>query len=421
MQDPLNGVSDRQAVRNKCLHAIDIFAFLPVPKTEEVSTKRSVIGSLSLIVIFLGYLIFSLISFFTNNAPRINQYSVPLDYNLVINNPDLAIGFLSGKELNDFRYNNDTSYFEIVGKRKIKYYDVDTQGFTEASRDLYLQLEDPDWISQNFTILTPYYEKGDDLQMQGLLYTSQIHQFPSFTLYTCRNTTQKVCASQDAINQLFAGGRLFTYFKKKPSVNYASGKSVDTSDNQFYQFYFFIVPGLYNRAEIVYQYGEVDRYPDYATRFTHEKSNTLEIVNQYNYVSDVAPNDQVTDPSTSGKMPSQYAFQVWTRLAEDVVQNEVVYDTIMDKVSSWGAFWGVLFSAFAIYFLRYNKERFYKKNPDWDQFDRKIDKFDIVSENGMEENDQQLSHNQVQIQNSNHDRSGTNNSQQQNNRQSYEA
>lgn len=57
---------------NKFLHAIDIFAFLPVPKTEEVSTKRSVIGSISLIVIFLGYLIFSLVQFFTNNPPRIN-------------------------------------------------------------------------------------------------------------------------------------------------------------------------------------------------------------------------------------------------------------------------------------------------------------------------------------------------------------
>lgn len=57
----------------------------------------------------------------------------------------MAIGFLSGKELNDATYNFDTSYLEIIGKRKIKYYDVDTQGFTEASRDIYLVPSNPDW------------------------------------------------------------------------------------------------------------------------------------------------------------------------------------------------------------------------------------------------------------------------------------
>lgn len=34
---------------------------------------------------------------------------------------------------------------QIVGKRKIKYYDIDTQGFTEATRDLYLLDSSPDW------------------------------------------------------------------------------------------------------------------------------------------------------------------------------------------------------------------------------------------------------------------------------------
>lgn len=94
-------------MKNKFLEAIDIFAFLPVPKTEEVSTKRSVIGSLSLIVIFLSYFIYSLIMFLTNNTPRINQYSVPLDYNNIITAPDMAIGFLAGKEFNDSSSNRN--------------------------------------------------------------------------------------------------------------------------------------------------------------------------------------------------------------------------------------------------------------------------------------------------------------------------
>lgn len=31
-------------------------------------------------------------------------------------------------------------------------------------------------------------------------------------------------------------------------------------------------------------------------------------------------------------------------------------------ISLWGAFWGVLFSAFAAYFLVYNRETFYQNN-----------------------------------------------------------
>ena len=131
MEQPLNNEEkhqkhEKKTVKNNFLHAIDIFAFLPVPKTEEVSTKRSVIGSVSLIVIFLSYLIVSLVYFFTNNPPRINQYSTPLDYSTIVNTPNMAIGFLSGKEFDDTSYNRNPAYFDIVGKRKIKYYDIDT-------------------------------------------------------------------------------------------------------------------------------------------------------------------------------------------------------------------------------------------------------------------------------------------------------
>lgn len=44
---------------------------------------------------------------------------------------------------------------------------------------------------------------------------------------------------------------------------------------------------------------------------------------------------------------------------------DIVYVTIVDMISKWGAFWGVLFAGFAFYFLRFNAKRFYKKNPDW--------------------------------------------------------
>jgi hypothetical protein len=38
----------------------------------------------------------------------------------------------------------------------------------------------------------------------------------------------------------------------------------------------------------------------------------------------------------------------------------------------WGASWGVLFAAFAIFFLSYNRKKFYRKNPDWDRFKKAL-------------------------------------------------
>ena len=56
------------------------------------------------------------------------------------------------------------------------------------------------------------------------------------------------------------------------------------------------------------------------------------------------------------------------QLAPFKLNNRVSRSTIIDHLSLWGAFWGVLFSIFAIFFLSYNKKKFYRKNPDWDRF-----------------------------------------------------
>ena len=55
--------------------ALDIFTFVPIPQSYPVSTKRSKIGSLILIALFLVYVIYDLVTFITNNPPRINSYN----------------------------------------------------------------------------------------------------------------------------------------------------------------------------------------------------------------------------------------------------------------------------------------------------------------------------------------------------------
>lgn len=59
------------------------------------------------------------------------------------------------------------------------------------------------------------------------------------------------------------------------------------------------------------------------------------------------------------------------QLSPQMMNVRVSYVTLLDHVSKWGAFFNVLFAVFALFFLAYNKNKFYKKNPDWDRFKKR--------------------------------------------------
>ena len=54
------------------LKKVDIFAFLPVPIDDAVSTRRSLIGTAIFFLLFLGYVIFDFVFFLLHN-PGISQ------------------------------------------------------------------------------------------------------------------------------------------------------------------------------------------------------------------------------------------------------------------------------------------------------------------------------------------------------------
>lgn len=60
------------------------------------------------------------------------------------------------------------------------------------------------------------------------------------------------------------------------------------------------------------------------------------------------------------------------QLSPNILNNRISCSTLLDHVSLWGAFWGVLFAAFALFFLSYNRRKFYEKNPKWNQFKKVV-------------------------------------------------
>lgn len=73
--------SNEPPLKYKILTGIDLFKFEPVPKTSIVSSKRSLYGSILLILLFSTYMILTFVrklfwdlEFITNNTPMVNQY-----------------------------------------------------------------------------------------------------------------------------------------------------------------------------------------------------------------------------------------------------------------------------------------------------------------------------------------------------------
>ncbi|EGR29651.1 hypothetical protein IMG5_151530 [Ichthyophthirius multifiliis] len=266
---------------------------------------------------------------------------------------------------------------------KIKFFNEETKQFETIKKDIPLKRCSPDWIQQGIEILCPDITKDNPIIMQGILYSSDIYQYPGITLFTCYGLQD--CKSSEQIAKIFAGGRFFFYMQKPNSVNYATGEQIKNNKSQFYIYQYFIIQGFYNRNEIVMQYQQNIKKPDFATQFKENITNDQQLVNQFSYMSNVVPN---------GKESVSYAFQVWIRLSDNILVNQITYKTSFDIISGIGALFSVLFTAFSIYFLNYNRNKFYMKNPDWDQFDRKIDKFDI--DNSVQYNQPFIEKNNIQ-------------------------
>lgn len=341
------------------LSVFDIFSFLPVPTARQISTKASIVGSISLILIFLSYVLTTFILFLTHNTPRTNQYFVPIQDFEIAKSPKFAIAFVTGQNLNESFY--DEKYFNFTLEQVSIYKDVNREREYLPIQMKNCEKNNSEWMgSPNFTnIFCPH--DFFSLEMQGLLYSSEVHRYPRIVISICDNKTRdNNCEKIDKIERYLQTGRIFLFFEKPMSKNFATGH---TSEGGFKNFFYFLIPGFYNRVEISVRKNNFVIKPDYLTSFNEEKYTTYENTEEKYYNSKTAN--------------SSLIFLIWFRLDQNVQYTEVVYLTVIDQISLWGALWGVLFAVFALYFLKRNKNEFYKKKPEWNEFDQEIDKIKL--------------------------------------------
>ena len=120
-------------------------------------------------------------------------------------------------------------------------------------------------------------------------------------------------------------------------------------DDKFSIYNFYVVPNFYKRINILFSVVKTEILPDYFFRFKTQKNIRIE-------VESVSEELSVVNSMNASKTDA-IAFNM--QLAPLIVNNRVSYTTLLDHVSLWGAFGGVLFSGFALFFLGYNRRKFY--------------------------------------------------------------
>ena len=109
----------------KILQKLDFFSFIPVPKDRPVSTKRSLIGSVIFIVLFIIYIAFDLVQFLRENPPIIENHASVLD-DIAYTLPRVAITFMEGESLNITGSYDDYLSFKLTKEIKDNSFKNDT-------------------------------------------------------------------------------------------------------------------------------------------------------------------------------------------------------------------------------------------------------------------------------------------------------
>ena len=156
------------------------------------------------------------------------------------------------------------------------------------------------------------------------------------------------CAPQQEIDDVVTNGR-FNLLLHQP----ATDSSPETWDAEMY----LVNPAEWDQYEGIYQKHTVITNPNFFSSFSEKRYTYLALVKE-------KFNQRHQRAAPLGK----YVLTLFSRLDGLQVVEQRSVQTLPDLVGQWAAFFSVISGGLAIYFLRYNREKFYAANPQWDNF-----------------------------------------------------
>ena len=197
--------------------------------------------------------------------------------------------------------------------------------------------------------------------------------YPSIKLNFCTGNTTVNCLTGDEKSALTNYGRIFLFIEEKQDPSSVSRDTSTKNGNNYLQYNFFVVEGFYKRITINLQVVKTEVLEDYFHRVTTEHT-------QYIQIDSIS--EQISKVDSLQNNPDAIAFNF--QLSPLILNNRISFKTLLDHVSLWGAFWGVLFAVFALFFLSYNRKKFYAKNPEWERFKQVADMNKTLQEEGKD-------------------------------------
>ena len=96
------------------LQFLDLFTFEPKPKTDNLSTKKSVCASIFFIVIAFTYIVVNFTAFIVFNKPKISEYKDLLPQESIIKLNEFAFNFQIGENLDQSFYDENYWTYDLV-------------------------------------------------------------------------------------------------------------------------------------------------------------------------------------------------------------------------------------------------------------------------------------------------------------------
>jgi len=343
--------------------AFDLFSFVPVPvfSPQVKSSKRSRIASQFVLSLILIYFIFLVFNFLHSNTPKTSQERQLIGEDS-FTMPNIALTVIP-----DIKYGIsmvDQSYYSVEIIQGTLY-----QGLNKTVNESELGTDykcSPKWLPHmNFTSFLCPKQLGN---LKGNLFTSSEFNYIKIDFLLCKNGTVPgvVCQDRGKIEEMLNSARLFLFIKQDESF-------YENHINAFKALFYYPKFDQLQKYEIYLENQIVKTNPDYFYKFKTDHKQALFYNKEKTYVSQL----------TRGK--EHHLLTIWLRLNEEQSHNKLVPDTLMDIIGKWSALSRVLIAIGAIYFLRHNRKKFYRKNPEWQNFGESNERKRTESEYGKPE------------------------------------
>ena len=342
------------AARSK-LKRFDLFAFTPSPRFEHEKqvSLRGLIGSVLVLAAVIGYGVVAAERFF-HAKPSVSQVQQQPD--------DEPIDFVESAIV--FRKNDQnlvpTEFFRNESFFRVRAFVVHVTEQDRALRDIEeVDMRPCDVSSWAGWLGEKAFCPARPLRVRGR-YQSPSYTFSRFDIIACSDDHPYTsadgsgsvvkCADPAAIDSVIANGR----FNLLQRFGAAPGRKASWEAHMY-----LVNPTQWTLYEQSYAVRRINLNADFFRTWATSVHHTMEMISEKRMM-------QLRTPHAAG---GNYVLTLFIRLGSFNVVEDQQMQTSMDLLGQLWAFFGLVLSVLALYFLRFNERRFYDQNPGWDGVD----------------------------------------------------